>query len=117
MAVHTIVMPDVVRGEQPRRIVWDDEAGTVEGNHFDVPSIQRIIDAPKPVEVGGPGWVWSLRDPGHDPAEFLVILCVLYWPIETEPLRSTLPPIFDGVGVPEGERGEYLYDGNGDLMV
>ena len=116
MAVHTIVMPDVVRGGQPRRIVWDDEARTVEGNHFDIPSIQRIIDAPKPVTIGA-GLVWRLRDPGHDPAEFLVILCELYNPISEEPLRSTLPPVFDGVEVPEGERGEDLYDENGDLMV
>ena len=32
-------------------------------------------------------------------------------------LRSTLPPVFDGVEVPEGEPGEELYDENGDLMV
>ena len=117
MTVHTIVMPDAAHGEEPRRIVWDDEAGTVEGEHGEVPYIQRVIAAPKPVEVGGPGWVWSLRDPGHDPAEFLVLLGIAYWPIGTEPLRSTLPPVFDGVQVPEGERGEHMYDENGDLMV
>ncbi len=53
----------------------------------------------------------------HDPAEFLLLLGNAYWPILREPLRSTLPPIFDGVEVPEGERGEDLYDENGDLMV
>ena len=116
MTVHTIVMPDDAHGEEPRRIVWDDEAGTVEGNHYRVPDIQRIIDAPKPVEVGA-GHVWRLRDPGHDPAEFLVLLFNDYWPILDEPLRSTLPPIFDGVVLPKGEPGEELYDENGDLMV
>ena len=117
MTVHTIVMPDAAHGEEPRRIVWDDEAGTVEGEHDEVPYIQRVIAAPKPVEVGGPGEIWHLRDPGHDPAEFLVLLSLAYWPILREPLRSTLPPVFDGVEVPEGEPGEELYDENGDLMV
>ena len=116
MTIHTIVMPDRLRDEEPRRIVWDDEAGTVEGDHYRVPDIQRIIDAPKPVEVGA-GHVWRLRDPGHDPAEFLLILLVLYNPLAEEPLRSTLPPVFDGVEVPEGEPGEELYDENGNLMV
>ena len=117
MAVHTIMMPLGMRRPQLRSIIWDDEAGTVEGEHDEVPYIQRVIAAPKPVEVGGPGWVWSLHDPGHDPAEFLVLLGIAYWPIGTEPLRSTLPPVFDGVQVPLGERGEHMYDENGDLMV
>ena len=117
MPVHTIVMPDIVRRRQPRRIVWDDEAGTVEGNHFAVHYLRRVIGAPKPVTVGGPGRLWDLRDPGHDPAEFLVLLGISYNPIGEEPLRSTLPPVFDGVEVPEGEPGEELYDENGNLMV
>ena len=116
MAIHTIVMPDDAHGEVPRRIVWDDEAGTVRGDHYRVPDIQQIIDAPKPVTVGG-GHIWHLHDPGHDPAEFYQLLCVVYWPIGEEPLRSTLPPVFDGVEAPEGEPGEELYDKHGNLMT
>ena len=116
MAVHAIMIPDRRRSEELRSIVWDDEARTVRGDHYRVPDIQRIIDAPKPVTVGA-GHIWRLHDPGHDPAEFLVILFVFYWPIEEEPLRSTLPPVFDGVEVPEGEPGEELYDEHGNLMT
>ena len=116
MAVHTIVMPDDAHGEIPRRIVWDDEAGTVEGDHFAVRNLKRVLAAPKPFTVGA-GHIWHLHDPGHDPAEFLVLLCGAYWPIGEEPLRSTLPPVFDGVVPPEGEPGEELYDEHGNLMT
>ena len=116
MAVHTIMLPDMTKGREPRSIVWDDEAGTVEGEHEQVPYLRRVLAAPKPVTVGA-GHIWHLHDLGHDPAEFLVLLCGSYWPIEKEPLRSTLPPVFDGVEVPEGEPGEELYDEPGNLMT
>ena len=38
-----------------------------------------------------------LHNPAHDPAEFLWLIGTSYWPILVEPLRSTLPPVFDGV--------------------
>ena len=116
MAIHTIMLPDDAHGEVPRRIVWDDEAGTVEGEHFAVHNLKRVLAAPKPVTVGT-GHIWHLHDPGHDPAEFYQLLCLAYWPIEKEPLRSTLPPVFDGVDPPEGEPGEELYDEHGNLMT
>ena len=116
MAVHTIVIPDMARGDEPRSIVWDDEAGTVEGDHEALGYIRSVLAAPKPVTVGV-GQIWHLRDPGHDPTQFFTLLCTAYNPIVLEPLRSTLPPVFDDIKVPEGEPGEYLYDENGDLMV
>lgn len=116
MAIHTIMLPDMTKGREPRSIVWDDEAGTVEGDHFDVRYLKRVLAAPKPVTVGA-GHIWHLRDPGHDPSEFYLLLCLAYWPIEKEPLRSTLPPVFDGVEAPEGEPGEELYDEHGNLMT
>ena len=117
MAVHTITLPDGMRSDDLRTIVWDDEAGTVSGTHYNLPYIRRIFAAPKPVEVGVCGRVWRLRDPAHDPAEFLVLLEVTYWPALVSPLRETLPAIFDGVELPEGEPDEDLYDRYGRRMV
>jgi len=97
MAVHTVMLPDRRYGREPRTIVWDDEAGTVEGAHSKVPAMQRTLAAPKPVNYSCEGRVLYLDDPGHDPADFLRLLSAAFWPILREPLRSTLPPVFDGV--------------------
>lgn len=117
MAVHTITLPAWMRSDELRTIVWDDEAGTVSGTHSGLPRIRRALDAPKPVEVGVCGRVWNLRDPAHDPAEFLVLLYIAHWPVWDSPLRETLPAIFDGVQPPPGEPDEDLYDENGKRLV
>ena len=109
MGVHTIMLPDRVRGREPRAIVWDDDAGTVAGSHFDIPWFRKVFAASKPVTVGDPGRTWDLLDPAHDPSEFLLLLERAYWPVLDEPLRSTLPPVFDGVTIPPGNPGEILY--------
>ena len=116
MARHVITIPDLMAGRELRTIVWDNEAGTVEGTHYDIEYIQRIFDAPKPVTAGDPGLAWDLTDPAHDPAQFLVLLWVSYNGIRREPLRSTLPPIFDGVDFPPGGKGETLYDEDGNIL-
>jgi len=59
--------------------------------------MQRTLAAPKPVNRSREGRVLYLDDPGHDPADFLRLLSAAFWPILQEPLRSTLPPVFDGV--------------------
>ena len=97
-----------------RSIVWDDEAGTVEGGHDQVPFFQRVLAAPKPVTVGS-GYTWDLHDPGHDPAEMLVLIFRISQTYSRE--RPPLPPIFDGVELPEGEAGEELYDERGELLT
>ncbi len=117
MAVHTIMIPDRMRGREPRSIVWDDEAGTVEGDHYDVGSFRRVFAADKPVTVGSTGLAWDLDDPAHDPAQFLAVLWTVYQPALDEPLRSTLPAVFDGVGLPPGGTGERLYDEDGSVLV
>ena len=109
MPKHTIDMPDIMAGEQLRRIVWDDETGAVSGDHSEVGFIQSSIAA-APVDRGDGGRIWRLRDPGRDPAEFLVLLWLTYWPVLTRAsLRATLPAVFDGVDLPEGELAEELY--------
>ena len=107
MAVHTIRIPDRLYGREMRTILWDDVAGTVEGDHSEIPDMQRVFAAPKPVTYGA-GIAWDLHDPAHDPSEFLVLLEDAYWPILDEPLRSTLPPIFAGVELPPGGAADVL---------
>ena len=94
MAVHTIMLPDRMRGREPRSIVWDDEAGTVTGEHSGVPLMQKILAAPTPVDCSDVGLVLFLLDPAHDPADFWWLLYGAYWPVVEEPLRSTLPAVF-----------------------
>ncbi len=100
MTIHTIMLPEGFNRPM-RSIVWDDEAGTVTGEHRDVPWMQGILAEPTPVVLLVPGGDATLRDPGHDPADFLFLLRRVYWPVVDEPLRSSLPPVFDGV---EGTR-------------
>ncbi len=71
----------------------------------------------QPVEVGVAACVWSLRDPAHDPAEFLVLLYIAHWPALYPPLRETLPAVFDGVSMAPGEPDEDLYDERGKRRV
>ena len=113
MAVHTITPPDMLRGDEPRAMLWDDEAGAVSGTHYDLPYIRQVFAAPKPVEVGVCGRVWRLRDPAHDPAKFLILLYISHWPVWSSPLRETLPAVFDGVQPPPGEPDEDLYGADG----
>ncbi len=97
MTVHTIMLPDMVHYDAPRSVIWDDEAGTVAGEHYDVPWMQGMLAATPPVVMGDVMGTVTLNDPSHDPADFLVLLGRAYWPVLEEPLRSTLPSVFDGV--------------------
>ena len=117
MAKHTIMLPDWLRGRELGAILWDDEAGTVAGDHVEVSQLRQFLEAPKPVTVGDPGGTWDLIDPGHDPAEFLTLLAVALPGVLDGPLRSTLPAIFDGVAVPDPDPGEFLYNADGSVLV
>ncbi len=97
MTVHTIMLPDMMHGREPRSVIWDDEAGTVTGEHYDVPWMQEALAATPPIEVEDGMRLVTLHNPGHDPADFLRLLWRAYWPVMEEPLRSTLPSVFDGV--------------------
>ena len=110
-------MPDMLRDDELRTVLWDGEAGKVSGTHSGLPDIRRALDAPEPVEVGVAGRVWSLRDPAHEPAEILVLLNMAHWEILTAPHREGLSAIFDGVALPAGEPDEDLYDERGRRSV
>ena len=101
MTVHVIEQRDWY-ADAPRRIVWDDEAGEVNGDHREVPAIRRLME--RAVRDGGrlqdEEGHWQLRDPRRDPASFVVLL---WRTLEAqsdqeampEPLRSADPrPMF-----------------------
>ncbi|MCZ0953909.1 MAG: hypothetical protein OXJ56_15175 [Rhodospirillaceae bacterium] len=102
MAVHTITIPDWSQDGELRSIIWDDVAGTVEGDHIEVDSFQRVFAADKPVTVGDTGLAWELDDPAHDPSQFLAVLWSVYAAVLYEPLCSTLPSVFDAAQRPWG---------------
>ena len=102
MSVHTIMLPDRMRGREPRSVVWDDEAGTVTGEHSDVPWMQEVLAQPTPVDFSDEGRELFLLDPAHDPADFWHLLLVAFWPIDDEPLRSTLPAVLRDTEPREG---------------
>ena len=104
-------MPDVFAGGEPRRIVWNDETGEVAGDHSRVADVRDTIaraerDGILPAMSGH----WPLRDPRHDPRDFLV---ALLWPeppiAEDMPdwlppsLRDVAPTPFVQADIPEGE--------------
>ena len=98
MAKHTIMLPEWVAGDDLRSIVWDDEAGTVEGEHSRLDLIREILAEPTPYTVGSVASEVTLEDAAHSPADFLRVLGI--WidsRVLEDPLRSTLPPVFDGV--------------------
>ncbi len=102
MAVHTIMLPDMLRGDEPRSVIWDDEKGTVTGEHYEVRWMQEILAKPTPVDFSNDEMEIHLLDPAHDPRDFLWLLLRAYWPILDEPLRQTLPPVFRDVELREG---------------
>ena len=95
-------------------------AGTVEGEHSDVPWMQQVLAAPTPYHgLSGEGRRLALEDPAHDPRDFLWLLDVAYWPALDEPLRSTvLPPALRDVELRPASPPEpaYAVDENGDLI-
>ena len=98
MAKHTIMFPDWMVGDDLRSIVWDDKAGTVEGDHSQIDSLRKTLAKPTPYVIHDIAASWTLEDPAHDPADFLAVLSLdIDWRVRKDPLRSTLPPIFDGV--------------------
>ena len=97
MAKHTIMFPDWRRGREPRRIVWDDEAGTVEGDHSQISLIREALDEPIPLVLNDEAATWTIEDPAHDPTDFLTMLSLLVDWQAFDGARLTLPPVFSGL--------------------
>ena len=103
MAKHTLMIPDFMVGRELRSIVWDDEAGAVEGEHSQLYRLRDVLAATPPYVIGDIAETWTLEDPAHDPADFLAALAhLLHSDVLSDPLRSTLPPVFDGVEATPG---------------
>ena len=49
-------------------IVWDDEAGTVEGNNWFAVDLREQIAQEMPLNLSDSGRILYLKDPAHDPA-------------------------------------------------
>ena len=116
MTIHTIMLPDMVHYDEPRSVIWDDEAGTVTGEHSSMPGMQWTLAATPPIVMDDVMGTLTLHDPGHDPADFLALLANAYWPVMDEPLRSTLPPIFDGVVLTTWTYPPPEFDADGNLV-
>ena len=98
MAKHTLMIPDSRVGRELRSIVWDDEAGTVEGEHSKLDRLRKALAEPTPLVIHGIAVTWTFAAPAHDPADFLALLGRrIDRHVLGDPLRSTLPPVFDGV--------------------
>ena len=92
MTIHTIRLPDRLYGREPRTILWDDEAATVEGDHSDIPWMrERIADAPS--ELVNETCTIPLKDPGRDPRDFWHLILAAFYPAAREPQRSTMPAV------------------------
>ena len=102
-------MPDVFAGGEPRRILWNDETGEVAGEHSRVADVRDTL-APAERDGTAMSGHWPMRDPRHDPRDFLV---ALFWPgapvAEAMPdwlppsLRDVAPTPFVPADIPEGE--------------
>lgn len=124
MTVHTIRMPDRMRGREPRAVVWDDESGAVTGDHYDVPWLQEQLAMPTPLRRPMEEHEdMVLHDPAHNPREFLFLLWEAYWPILDRD-RHRLPPALRSLQLPptpprlkayeilpDGSRGRELQPG------
>lgn len=96
MAIYRIMVPDSTQDGDLRSIIWDDEAGTVAGDHVDVPWMQSRLRQPWPGTVEFPPSV-RLEDPAHDPRDFWWLLFEVHWPMMEPPLDAGLPPVLRDV--------------------
>ena len=67
---HTITAPEPVGTAE---IVWDDVTGEVSGNHRQAAELALTIGS-GPMIANYPWGSVTLRDPAHDPADFLTAL-------------------------------------------
>ena len=80
-------------------LVWDDEAGTVEGGTAEAEDawttwVRELLARGAPLDLSGDGRILVLQDPAHDPRDFWHLLPSYCW---KEPLRSRMPAILRDV--------------------
>ena len=93
-------------------MIWDDEAGTVEGEHWYAAWVREELARGAPLDMSGDGRILILDDPAHDPRDFWHL--VPYW-CSKEPLRSRMPAILRDAAPTEGRRASppRIIDANG----
>lgn len=105
---HTIIARDLVGTAE---IVWDDVTGEVTGNHRQAAELALAI-ADAPMMAYCPWGAVELRDPAHDPADFLTALrSVVAWPLDIdlpESLVDTEPTPYPPA--PGGAMGDVVGD-------
>lgn len=99
---HTIQYPARLFDGELRTIIWDDEAGTVEGDHPSVRDLKLICEGDGAACIGYPWGVIVIDDVPHNPQHFLSAL--IEPDFEVDP-RAVLPDILKGIEplVPEYE--------------
>ena len=84
MTAHTIRLPDRLGGAKGalRTLVWDDEAGTVSGDHSDVDGVQEWFQHPERWTAVYPEGILQLENPRHIPEDFkkLIVFLFVSWP-------------------------------------
>ena len=93
---HTIQYPEgLFEDGELRTIIWEDEAGTVEGDHSDVPRLQRICESDDPYLMAYPpqGYIF-LDDVAHNPQHFI---SALIHPQTAISPRAVLPDSLKGI--------------------
>lgn len=101
--MHHLDLPDYRAGRELRRIVWDDEAGTVQGTHSAVELIGSVFDqaAHGPIDFGCEWGEYILNDPAHNPSDFLAVVfrhCLS----GRQRLEDFLPASLTGVKLTQG---------------
>lgn len=74
---HVIQYPDGPRwyeAAELRTIIWDDEAGTVEGDHSKVPIMKLIFEDDGQALLSLPSGTLLLDDVRHNPQHFISLL-------------------------------------------
>lgn len=81
--------------ESAEELVWDDEAGTVEGGDgYTTWMLKELARRGAPLDMSRDGRILVLQDPLHDPRDFWYMLPYECW---KEPLRSRMPAILRDV--------------------
>lgn len=85
--------------QELRTIVWDDEAGTVEGDHPSVPKLKWACESDEPYVIIRVWGMLDLDDVAHNPQHFLSALNDPFERGEVQmiPAVAVLPDILKGI--------------------